>query len=207
MTPRSIPSISSSTRPVISSSSLPAARTSPPMPCVRTTTPKPSSLSCPSSPPPSVPDLLLRCRSTTGSMATSQKLSPPPSPIRIHHCNRCSRRAWAPAPPSSSSLPTTALFIPTNAPIVQGEPYFGTKWAPVLEAYGLVKGAEGKPFYATNEAEQRTYRGLLNADGSLSQITTVRRAGWRKPGPGRRRQRLSSRRPDLCLLPRGQAPG
>jgi sugar lactone lactonase YvrE len=42
----------------------------------------------------------------------------------------------------------------------------------VLEAYGLVKGTEGKRFYATNEAEQRTYRGLLNPDGSLSQITT-----------------------------------
>ncbi len=68
--------------------------------------------------------------------------------------------------------PDNSLFIPTNAPIVQGEPYFGTKWAPVLEAYGLVKGTEGKPFYATNEAEQRTYRGLLNPDGSLSQITT-----------------------------------
>jgi sugar lactone lactonase YvrE len=68
--------------------------------------------------------------------------------------------------------PDNTLFIPTNAPIVQGEPYFGTKWAPVLEAYGLVKGTEGKPFYATNEAEQRTYRGLLNPDGSLSQITT-----------------------------------
>ena len=68
--------------------------------------------------------------------------------------------------------PDGSLFIPTNAPIVQGEPYFGTKWAPVLEAYGLVKGTEGKPFYATNEAEQRTYRGLLDTDGSLSQITT-----------------------------------
>jgi sugar lactone lactonase YvrE len=68
--------------------------------------------------------------------------------------------------------PDGTLFIPTNAPIVQGEPYFGTKWAPVLEAYGLVKGIDGKPFYATNEAEQRTYRGLLNPDGSLSQITT-----------------------------------
>jgi hypothetical protein len=68
--------------------------------------------------------------------------------------------------------PDNSLFIPTDAPIVQGEPYFGTKWAPVLEAYGLVKGIEGKPFYATNEAEQRTYRGLLNPDGSLSQITT-----------------------------------
>jgi Pectate lyase superfamily protein/SMP-30/Gluconolactonase/LRE-like region len=68
--------------------------------------------------------------------------------------------------------PDKTLFIPTNAPIVQGELYFGTKWAPVLEAYGLVKGTAGKPFYATNEAEQRTYRGLLNPDGSLSQITT-----------------------------------
>jgi Pectate lyase superfamily protein/SMP-30/Gluconolactonase/LRE-like region len=68
--------------------------------------------------------------------------------------------------------PDNSLFIPTDAPLVQGEPYFGTKWAPVLEAYGLVKATAGKPFYATNEAEQRTYRGLLNADGSLSQITT-----------------------------------
>jgi hypothetical protein len=66
--------------------------------------------------------------------------------------------------------PDNTVFIPTNAPIVQGEPGFGTKWAPVLEAYGLVKGTVGKPFYATNEAEQRTYSGLLNADGSLSQI-------------------------------------
>jgi hypothetical protein len=73
--------------------------------------------------------------------------------------------------------PDHSLFIPTNAPIVQGEPYFGTKWAPVLEAYGLVKGTVGKPFYATNEAEQRTYRGLLNADGSLSQITTFTEQG------------------------------
>jgi sugar lactone lactonase YvrE len=67
--------------------------------------------------------------------------------------------------------PDQSLFIPTDTPIVQGEPYFGTKWAPVLEAYGLVKGEEGKPFYATNEAEQRTYRGTLKADGSLAQIT------------------------------------
>ena len=66
--------------------------------------------------------------------------------------------------------PDKSLFIPTNAPIVQGEAYFGTKWAPVLEAYGLVKGDPGKPFYATNEAEQRTYRGVLQPDGSLDQI-------------------------------------
>ena len=66
--------------------------------------------------------------------------------------------------------PDKSLFIPTDLPIVQGEPYFGTKWAPILEAYGLVKAVAGKPFYATNEAEQRTYRGMMNADGSLSKI-------------------------------------
>jgi hypothetical protein len=66
--------------------------------------------------------------------------------------------------------PDHSLFVPTDAPIVQGEPYFGTKWAPVLEAYGLVKGVPGKPFYATNEAEQRTYRATVNADGSLANI-------------------------------------
>jgi sugar lactone lactonase YvrE len=41
-----------------------------------------------------------------------------------------------------------------------------------------VKGTAGKPFYATNEAEQRTYRGLLNPNGSLTGITTfVEQAG------------------------------
>ncbi|WP_220399005.1 SMP-30/gluconolactonase/LRE family protein [Granulicella sp. WH15] len=67
--------------------------------------------------------------------------------------------------------PDHTLFIPTDPPIVQGEPYFGTKWAPVLEAYGLVKAISGKPFYATNEAEQRTYRGVVAGDGSLTKIT------------------------------------
>ena len=66
--------------------------------------------------------------------------------------------------------PDNSLFIPTDLPIVQGEPMFGTKWAPVLEAYGLVKSAPGKTFYATNEAEQRTYRGTLQDDGSLAAI-------------------------------------
>jgi hypothetical protein len=66
--------------------------------------------------------------------------------------------------------PDGSLFIPTDAPIVQGEPYFGTKWTPILEAYGLTKGSPGKPFYATNEAEQRTYRGELKVDGSLTSI-------------------------------------
>ena len=66
--------------------------------------------------------------------------------------------------------PDNSLFLPTNLPIVQGEPFFGTKWVPALYAYGLVKGSPGSTFYATNEAEQRTYRGTLRADGSLANL-------------------------------------
>lgn len=66
--------------------------------------------------------------------------------------------------------PDSSLLIPTNLPIVQGEPFFGTKWVPVLYTYGLVKSVPGSIFYATNEAEQRTYRGTLRADGSLANL-------------------------------------
>jgi hypothetical protein len=67
--------------------------------------------------------------------------------------------------------PDHSLFIPTDPPIVQDEPGFGTKWTPLLEAYGLVKAVPGKPFYATNEAEQRIYRGTIDSYGSLTGIT------------------------------------
>jgi sugar lactone lactonase YvrE len=74
--------------------------------------------------------------------------------------------------------PDHSVFIPTDLPIVQGEPSFGTKWVPILEAYGLVKAVPGKPFYVTNEAEQRTYRGMVRADGSLADLAPfVERGG------------------------------
>jgi sugar lactone lactonase YvrE len=52
--------------------------------------------------------------------------------------------------------------------MVQGPPYFGYKFAHRLQAFGVVKAVPGKPFYVTNESEQRTYTGSVNADGTLS---------------------------------------
>jgi sugar lactone lactonase YvrE len=64
--------------------------------------------------------------------------------------------------------PDRTLFIPAEDAFVQGQPYFGYKFAYILQAFGLVKAVPGKPFYVTNESEQRTYTGTVNADGSLS---------------------------------------
>ena len=52
--------------------------------------------------------------------------------------------------------------------MVQGPPYFGYKFGYILQAYGLAKAVPGKTFYVTNESEQRTYSGKVNADGTLS---------------------------------------
>jgi len=73
--------------------------------------------------------------------------------------------------------PDGSLIIPTDLPIVQGEPFWGTKWVHALDAYGLAKASPGDVFYATNEAEQRTYRGKLNSEGVLEGITLFAERG------------------------------
>jgi hypothetical protein len=64
--------------------------------------------------------------------------------------------------------PDHTTFIPANEVIVQGEPYIGSKWAPILQAFGLVKAVPGHPFYVSNESEEKTYSANVNADGTLS---------------------------------------
>jgi len=66
--------------------------------------------------------------------------------------------------------PDRTLFIPSEEAFVQGQPYFGYKFAYILQAFGLVKAVPGKPFYVTNESEQRTYTGSVNTDGTLSAL-------------------------------------
>lgn len=68
--------------------------------------------------------------------------------------------------------PDGSLFIPSNEVIVQGPAYLGYKWAYILQAYGLVKAETGRPFYVTNESDQRTYRGKIQADGTLGEVET-----------------------------------
>jgi SMP-30/Gluconolactonase/LRE-like region len=61
-----------------------------------------------------------------------------------------------------------SVYIPANEVFVQGEPYFGSKWSDILMATGLVKATPGKTFYLTGEAEEKTYRGKMNDDGTVS---------------------------------------
>lgn len=62
--------------------------------------------------------------------------------------------------------PDHTLFLPTDPAFVTG-PY---KFADILQCYGLAKGMPGKPFYVTNEAEERTYSATVNPDGTLANL-------------------------------------
>ena len=82
--------------------------------------------------------------------------------------SRCSPRWYPHGCRTNTSLPDRSVFIPAEEAFVQGPPYFGYKFGHILQAYGLVKAVLGRPFYVTNESEQRTYSGSVNADGTLS---------------------------------------
>ena len=62
--------------------------------------------------------------------------------------------------------PDGSVFIPSDDAFVTG-PY---KFGYILQANGLVQAVPGKPFYVTNESEQRTYTGKVNPDGTLSGV-------------------------------------
>jgi sugar lactone lactonase YvrE len=73
--------------------------------------------------------------------------------------------------------PDGTVFIPADDAFVQGPAYFGYKFGYILQAFGLVSAVTGKPFYVTNESEQRTYRGRVNADGTLSGLSLFAEQG------------------------------
>ena len=73
--------------------------------------------------------------------------------------------------------PDGSVYIPADEVFLQGDPFTGFKWTDILMPTGLVRAAPGKTFYATNEADQRTYSGRVNDDGTLSDLKVFAHQG------------------------------
>jgi len=87
------------------------------------------------------------------------------------------RKAVTTRRPFQYVSPDRKMFIPLDEVFVQGPPHLGYKWEHTLQAFGLVEAVSGRPFYVTNESEQRTYRGRVNPDGTLSQLRVFAEQG------------------------------
>ncbi|HMH15364.1 MAG TPA: glycosyl hydrolase family 28-related protein [Edaphobacter sp.] len=61
-----------------------------------------------------------------------------------------------------------STFIPAGEDFVSGALYYGTKMADLLRAFGLAHATPGKPFYVSDESEQKTYAVSVSPDGTLT---------------------------------------
>ncbi|MFZ0745614.1 MAG: glycosyl hydrolase family 28-related protein [Terracidiphilus sp.] len=72
------------------------------------------------------------------------------------------------AKPFQYISPDGTTIVPAGEDFVKGELYYGTKMADVLRAFGLGKAVPGKPFYVTDESEEKTYSANVDANGTLT---------------------------------------
>ncbi len=66
--------------------------------------------------------------------------------------------------------PDHTVFIPAGEDFVQGQLYYGTKMADVLRAFSLAKAVPGKPFYVSDESDERTYKGNVTDKGTITDL-------------------------------------
>jgi sugar lactone lactonase YvrE len=74
------------------------------------------------------------------------------------------KRPWQYLSPGGSA------FISAGDNFLQGYLSWGVKMADVIRGFGLQEAVIGHPFYVTDEAEERTYKGMVAADGNISDL-------------------------------------
>jgi sugar lactone lactonase YvrE len=73
--------------------------------------------------------------------------------------------------------PDRTTFIPAAEDFVTGKTYYGTKMAELLRAFGLARATAGKPFYVSDESEQKTYVADVDPDGTLKNLRLFAECG------------------------------
>jgi hypothetical protein len=66
--------------------------------------------------------------------------------------------------------PDGTTFIPAGKDLINGATNWGVKMADVLRAFSLAKALPGRPFYISEESEEKTYSGTVGPDGTLSNL-------------------------------------
>ena len=73
--------------------------------------------------------------------------------------------------------PDGSMFLPADTGFVDGALYYGVKMSDVVRAFGFQRAEPGRPFYVTDESEQKTYSGSVGADGTLSDLKLFAQRG------------------------------
>ena len=66
--------------------------------------------------------------------------------------------------------PDHSVFIPAENSFAQGQLTLRVKTGDILRAYNLVSAVPGRPFYVTDFREDKTYKGKVNAAGTIGDL-------------------------------------
>jgi hypothetical protein len=66
--------------------------------------------------------------------------------------------------------PDGTTFIPAGKDFIDGATEWGVKMSDVLRAFSLAKVIPGRPFYVSEESEQKTYSATVGQDGTLTNL-------------------------------------
>lgn len=66
--------------------------------------------------------------------------------------------------------PDGSVFLPAGDDFVQGQLYYGTKMADVLRAFSLAPAAVGRPFYISDESQEKTWRAMVTSSGAVGEM-------------------------------------
>jgi hypothetical protein len=64
--------------------------------------------------------------------------------------------------------PDRSVFLPVKQDFIDDDLYYGIRMQDVVRAFGLTPVIPGKPFYISDESEEKTWRVTVGADGSIS---------------------------------------
>jgi len=81
------------------------------------------------------------------------------------------------SPDGSLVLPASRVFTQGAGGSYPGMDPSGWRWSHNLNAYGLVTARPGQQIYVASNAENRTYRATVNADGTLGALTAFAERG------------------------------
>ena len=137
------------------------------------------------------------CRAIIGTMASS-RTSSIPRLTAIRPCMRCSPAIWRRPRRANMSRRMAACSCPLPRTFQQGPPdNVGWRFSDNLDTYGFVTAKPGSRVLVSNESEARTYSGLVNANGTVTDLKLFAAARRRKRGGGGQWQCLSRQRPGL----------
>jgi hypothetical protein len=71
-------------------------------------------------------------------------------------------RAWQFVSPDGS------VFIPVKQDFIDDDLYYGIRMQDVIRSFGLAQAVPGKPFYISDESEEKTWSVRVGEDGSIS---------------------------------------